>query len=281
MKNSRKIAIAGALCLTTLPLFAADGLLLVQQQTDGANTKTTQVQIEKDRMRAEMTGTDGEKQAIVFDATKQTLTIINVDKKSYSVLTKADVDAMGAQMSDARAQMQAQMAAMSPEQRAQMQAMMGRLGGAMAAAAPKTEYRKTGTDKVGRWTCDKYEGFENGKKVSELCTVDPAALGFTATDFDVAKRLQEFFKGMTQSYPNLAQQIFAPGTMEAQGYVGVPIRRTEYQNEKPQSKGELQQITRQSFAAATYEVPSGFKQEDSPMGGMGRGRGLARGRGKP
>ena len=75
---------------------------------------------------------------------------------------------------------------MPPAQRAQMEALMrvrGTGAAGAAAAAPKTQFRKTGTDRVGTWTCDKYEGTLNNQKVSE-------------------------------------------GTLEAEGYVGVPVEKT-------------------------------------------------------
>ena len=93
--------------------------------------------------------------------------------------------------------MQKELANMPPEQRAQMEAIMkGRMGGAggRGAAAARRSIRKTGTDKVGNWTCDKYEGYVGAEKTSEVCTVDPKALGFTAADFAVSKQFAAFFK---------------------------------------------------------------------------------------
>src|SRR3977135_1915253 len=145
------------MCLTALPLLAADGVLIVEKTTRGGNTQTSQIQIEKDRMRAETVGQAGEKQTVVFDGIKQVLWIINDSRKSYNEMTKADVDRMGGQMSDAMARMQEQLKGLPPEQRAQIEALMKGRGMPGAAAAPaKTVYRKTGTDKVGAWTCDKY-----------------------------------------------------------------------------------------------------------------------------
>ena len=90
------------------------------------------------------------------------------------------------------------------------------------AAAPKTEYRKTGTDKVGSWACDTYEGSRNNQKVAELCTVAPAALGFAAADFEVAERMADFFSKLV---PQGADNLFRPGKAETQGFSGVPVRR--------------------------------------------------------
>jgi hypothetical protein len=268
-----KIAFATALCLAALPLFAAEGVLIVQTTTNGAKTQTSQIQIEKDRMRTEMVGANGEQQAMVFDGAKQVLTIINLTKKTYSEITKADIDAMGAQLSDAMAQVQGRLAGLPPAQRAQIEAMMrGRGAPPAAPAAPpplKTEYRKTGTDKVGKWTCDKYEGYMNGQKVSELCAVDPRALGLALSDFEITKQFATFFSGMMSQFQGRGRgEMFAIGSVESQGFSGVPVRHATYANGALQSTMELTDVSRQSFAASTYAVPSGF-QKEAGFGGMG------------
>ena len=81
MKIVTAFALSTALCLTTAPLIAAEGLLITQKMTVGGKPRTNQVQIEKDRMRAEVEGANGEKQVIVFDGPKQVLTMIYPDKR--------------------------------------------------------------------------------------------------------------------------------------------------------------------------------------------------------
>ncbi len=115
-------------------------------------------------MRAESAGPNGGTQVFVFDGGAKVMRMIDYDKKSYAEMTKADMDRMGAQM----------------------EAMMKGRGMPGMSAPAKTEYRKAGTDKVGKWTCDKYGGCQDNQKTSELCTVDPTALGFTADDFQVS-----------------------------------------------------------------------------------------------
>ena len=177
-------------------------------------------------------------------------------------MTKADVDRLGGQMSAAMAQMQEQMKNLPPEQRARIEAMMPGRGTPGGAAAPaKTTYRKAGTDTVGKWTCDKYEGFQDDKKVSELCTVDPKVLGFTAADFQVTKPLAEFFGKLM---PQGAERVFAIGTPEQQGYSGVPVRHVTI-NGDSRTTSELVDVKRESFPASTFEVPAGYTQEAGPF----------------
>ncbi len=247
---------------------AADGLLILEKTASGGTTRTHQIQIEKDRMRAETTGAGGEKQAMVFDGAKQVMWIINYDRKTYSEMTKADADRLGGQMTDAMAKMQQQMQNLPPEQRAKIEAMMAGRGGMRGAgpgAGAKTEYKKTGTDTVGKWTCDKYEGSQNGQKTSELCTVDPQALGFTAADFDVSRQLQAFFAKLV---PNGAEDLFRIGTGQDQGFTGVPVRRVSFGPTPTTS--EITAVTRQSFSEATFAVPEGFEKQAAPFGGRGR-----------
>ena len=130
MKIFTASALSAALCLTTVPLIAAEGLLITQKMTVNGKARTSQVQIEKERMRAEVDAATGERQVIVFDGPKQVLTMIYPDKKAYAELTKADVDQMsqmgGASRMTISPAMQEQMDKMPPGQRALMEQMMAK-----------------------------------------------------------------------------------------------------------------------------------------------------------
>jgi hypothetical protein len=258
----KSVALAGALgFVMSGTALAAEGLLIVQTTTMGGAPQTNQVQIEGKRMRAESTAANGGKQIVMFDSTTQVLTMVDMAKKTYSEMTQADADALGNQLSAA-------LANLPPQQRAQMEAMMKGRGMGGAAAAPKIQYRKTGTSKVGKWTCDLYEGVEGDKKVSEVCTVDPKALGFTAGDFEVTKQLAAFFKKIL---PQMSGQMFSIGNPEEQGYSGVPVRQTSTVAGR-EVVTEVSDVSRQTFPDSTFKVPEGF-QKTSMMGlGPGRGR---------
>jgi hypothetical protein len=259
-------ALSIALCLTAVPLIAAEGLLITQKMTVAGKARTSQVQIEKDRMRSEIEGPTGEKQVIVFDGPKQVLTMIYPDRKTYAELTKAEVDQMGVPMAMSPA-MQEQIAKMPPGQRALMEQMMARGRASVSAAPPaKMEYRKTGSDKAGKWTCDKYEGFQNNVKKMEICTVAPRTLGVAASDFDVARQMAAFFSKMA---PQGNAPTFEVGTPETVGFSGVPVRSIGY-NAKGEViyTSEISDVSHQTFAASSYAVPAGF-QKQTMFGGRG------------
>jgi hypothetical protein len=264
----RMMPLAAAVCLMAAPAAAADGLVLVQSVTTGSGTAMThQIDIDAHRMRMESGGGPAGSQVFIFDGTRQVMIMVNPANKTYSEISKADLDALSGQMSAAMSQMQEAMKNMPPEQRARVEAMMkGRMGGAAAAVPARPVYKNVGTDKVGKWTCDKYEGTTNGQKTSELCTVDPKVLGLNTTDFAVTKDFADFFGKLI---PSGAAQAFRVGSPEDQGFSGVPVRSVYYGAGQPITS-EITDIHHQAFTDATFQPPAGFTKTESPFSGRGR-----------
>lgn len=250
------------------PLHAANGLLIVEKTTGMTATQSTnQIQLENNRMKAESTSESGSKRVIMFDGTRKVLTMVDNDKKTYTEVTQQDAEQIGAQLAGAMEQLKKQMDALPPERRAQMQEMMSRMG---AGTPAKPTYKKAGTATVGKWTCDRYEGFEGEKKTSEVCTVDPKALGFTTADFAITQQMMEFFKKIV---PQMAAQSFSLGSVEQQGFPGVPVRRS-FTVAGKEVVSEITEVSRQSFPDASYAVPAGYEKQ--AFGPLGRGRGRGR-----
>jgi hypothetical protein len=253
--------------------WAAQGLVIVEKTTINGAAETHQIQITPQRMRTDMAGPTGPT-TVVFDGTKQVLYLINTGRKTYSEMTKAEADQMGSQLSGAMAQMQEALKNMPPEQRAQMEAMMkGRGLPAMTQGAVKTTYKKGGTQKVGKWTCDVYEILVNEQRNGEMCTVSPQTLGFTAADFAVSRQLAEFLKSIL---PQGTEAMFQVGDGTA-GFAGVPVRRVVTVLGR-ETVSEMTDVTRQDVPDSQFTVPADFTKE--AFGG-GLGRGAGRGRGAP
>ena len=261
---------SATLSLLGTSIYAANGVVISMKTTTGASSTTTQIQLDANHMRTEMAGRGGAQNTVVFDGAKQAMYLIDDSKKTYSEITKDDLDKFAAQMQQAQQQMQSAMANVPPEQRAQIEAMMrsrGRGMAAMGAPAAKPTYKKAGTDKVGKWSCDKYEGYEGDRKTSEVCTVAPTALGLAASDFDVTKQFAKFFSGIM---PQMSDRVFSLGSLEDRGFVGVPIRRISYGADgSVQDTSELTDITHQNIPDSTFAPPSGDAKQDM---GFGRGR---------
>jgi hypothetical protein len=237
---------------------AENGVLIVLKTSTGSGQTTSQVQIAKSLMRAEMADGSGSKRAIIFDGARQVMLLVNPERKSYNEITKADIDRLAAQMQD-------MMAKVPPEMRAKVEAMMK--GRGMGAAAPaRTDYRRAGTDKTAKWTCDKYDGYQDGQKTSEICTVDPSVLGLSAADVAVTQQFAEFFEKLM---PQFAGQ-FGLSQMQAPGVSGVPVKSSSTFGAQT-TTSEVTDVSRQAFEDSLFAAPAGFQKESFPgMGGRGR-----------
>jgi hypothetical protein len=253
--TARLTGVAVALAALASPVLAADGVLIVERATRGDNTRTGQMQIEPQRIRAEITDPQGRVQVVIFDGAKQVMWVVDPANKTYREMTKADVDRLGGQVNAALAKLQEQVKNLPPAQRAQVEAAIK-----ARTTAAKTEYRRTGTDKVGRWTCTKYDGYDNGQKTSELCTVEPKDLGFAPADFAVTRQLSEFFRSLM---PQNAD-VFAIGNPDDQGFSGIPVRRV-VGIAPNQTINETAEIRRETFPDSLFAVPAGFKREPLPQ----------------
>jgi hypothetical protein len=259
----RSIAVAAWLALVGPAIAqAADGILITQQVTSGGSPIKTQMQIEPTRMRTDVSDPNGMAQTVIFDATKQVLYVVDAGRKTYMEMTKADAERMAAQMQGAMAQMQAQLEKLPPAQRAQMEGLMK--GRGMAAPAPKIQYTRTGSDKAGRWACDKYDMTQDGQKIGEICTVAPTALGFALSDFDVTRQLAQFFSAMM---PQMASQVPSIGSTDQGGYAGFPVKSVVTLGGRTVTS-EVVEANRQTFADSLFTVPAGFAKQDM-MGGRG------------
>jgi hypothetical protein len=69
-------------CAAASTAAAADGVLVVETSTVNGNPRTTQVQIERSRMRTEIAGRTAPRRSSIFDGTKQVLYMIDPAAKT-------------------------------------------------------------------------------------------------------------------------------------------------------------------------------------------------------
>ena len=83
LRNTRFAVAARNAATDAQTALAADGILIVEKTTNGGATQTSQIQIEKNRMRAEIVDQNGAKQLVVFDGAAQVMRLFDLDKKTY------------------------------------------------------------------------------------------------------------------------------------------------------------------------------------------------------
>ena len=241
-------AVAASLVTVAVVSAQSPGVVIVQEMTRDGKTMTNTTQMDKSHMRVEMASTS----VFIFDGEAQVARIVNMDKKSYMEMTKADLEKMQQQTAAAMEKMKSMPGG---------GALMGKMMGGRGNTTPIT-YKATGSDKVGQWTCSKYDGTRGNEKVTELCTVEPKALGLTAGDFEVAQQLAEFMKAMM---PTMDNQITVNGNAAQNGFAGVPVRTTTFSGGKPSITMETKSIKHEPIPASAWQAPAGFKKQT--MGG--------------
>ena len=226
----RDLVCAVVFCLAASRFLMAQGVLMVEKTTIGDTPHIHQIQIEGNRMRIE-TGWTSPKPVMIFDGVADLFQILAVDKKSYTEIPRA---------------------------RSYFQ-RIGDSGGffGVGARPPAVEYRRAGSDTVGNWLCENYEGFLGPKKVSEICTVEPRALGFGFHEFEPFQALLGLVGRGEATHPGM----FLMGMSGEGDLTGLPVRFEKFVDPvAPQEVTEVTEVTRQTFPAPTFKVPAGYQK---------------------
>jgi len=223
------------------------------------------VQAEGEAVRIDSKGPDGN-QTVIFRKDKQLMWMIDNDKKVYHEMTKADFEKMGSYMNDAMAQaqkeMDAQLAQMPAAQRAQVEAMMKQNMPKMpqqAVSAP-TQYKKIASgEKIGAWTCDKYDLMEGQNKVATMWVADWAQLGVTRADFAAFESMADFFSKMSGMQQAMGE---AQKEMKEMMAMGLPIKQSF--DVSPGFEQQLVKLEKKSIDATVFDLPADYKKEAIP-----------------
>lgn len=222
---------------------------------------TYTLSIDKDKVRMESSNNPGN--SFIYRADKGMFWMVDENKKTYSEMTRQDLEGLANTMDAAMKQMQEQLAKLPPEQRKMMEDMMKEnMPGAGSQA--KTTYKKTGTGKVGSWACEKYESYQEGAKKSEMCVVDPQLLGFSEADFKALKDLAKPFEKLAKDMGSMLPQDGVDGAPK-----GAPVKSTVFENGKAKSEALIKEVKKEIVSPARFEVPKGYAKKAMSMPGAG------------
>lgn len=248
-----------------LPAVAGVHVLTVHESlAEKKDPMNINVWVEKDRVRIDGMGPG----YMIYRGDKQLMWMVNEQDKSYTEVTKQDVEQISAKMDDAMKKLNEQMAKMPPEQREMMEkAMKSIKGGQASVGTAKTTYKKTGSDKVNSWSCDTYEGDQEGKKKSELCVASMKKVGdISEGDVQALKDMAGFFGKMSKG----VEQFMPSGNADNGLPKGVlPVRTVTYRDGQPDFKTEVKEIKKENVAASHFDLPTGLTKKN--FGGGPRG----------
>src|SRR5262245_14729133 len=262
----KRTALAAALCLAAAVAPALAGLVGEFQSTSPAGKVTSgKMSIETDRVRI-----DSAEGAVIFRGDKQVLWMVSDADKSYRELTKADVEKISAQLNSVMPQIEEQLKGMSPEERAMVEGMMkGKMGGAMAGAAVKKTFVKSGgPETVNGFSCMVYDAMKGPDKVGRVWAADYKTLGVTKEDMKVFDSMYAFVEPMVgvmkEHFSGFMQKTGTPDDRTA--VPGFPVKTVTTMKKGDQVE-ELKSLTHTEIPASAFELPAGYKKEQMETGG--------------
>ena len=142
--------------------------------------------------------------------------------------------------------------------------MKGRAGAMGAGGAPPTItfQAKGGTNKVGSFTCSKYDELSNGKRTAELCAAAFDQLHLTEADLKSFQSMAKFMEPMARMNPR------GMSAMPTEQIHGFPVRTVMYDADKPTYEDTVLSVEQQSVEAGMFTLPAGLTKRRT-TGGRG------------
>lgn len=183
-----------------------------------------------------------EKQKIVFDLEKMTVTFANHEQKSVATMPL-----------DFSKMMQEQSEEMSPDEKAKFQEFMGKMMNVKLTITPTSEKKK-----IGNWNCTKYE------QTLEMGMGTVRSEIWATTDIKINEDLYaKFNTAMLAQIPGVSQNAAAI-MQETKKIKGVHVFTTQTTDMMGQSIGstmELLEYKEGIAPASVFNMPAGYKKQ--------------------
>jgi hypothetical protein len=252
-------SLAVLLLSTVLPSYAQNLTIVSKVTRDGGPPETKISYISSDHVR--ISQGDG-KESIVDFKTGQ-MTTLDAKKKTYYVITRADIDAFAAKMNEQMNSPEAKkgqeaMKNLPPEQQKKMDS---------AAEGMFTfDVQKTGTTrKIAGYKCENWKVTMGQFSRSEECLT--SELKFPAQAWDMYRGFADNMKSVMAAMGPMAKSA---GKMQEQfkqmkGYPLANTTTTEIMGHKSVIASEVTEVKHDPIPGSAWEVPSGYTKIDNPM----------------
>ncbi|MBT8086602.1 MAG: hypothetical protein KJO46_01145 [Gammaproteobacteria bacterium] len=262
MKKADTILMLTLLLLSPVT-YAGAVMDMVIQDASGQETGRSIIHAQSNMIRIDEVGPGRGDGSIIFLGDK--LLYLDHRDKNYFVMDEAMLDDISAQINEAMAEMEKQLAGMPPEQRAMVEQMMkGQMQGMMTKQdTPKPEPRveSLGSGKWQSQECEKYAVFESGEKTQEVCAAD-------LEDIDGADEIMQAFRGMAaymtqlaESVPMMADDGLNPGELMDR-INGFPVHAIDFENGKIIQQSLLDSVTEKDLDPGLFAAPDGYLRQD-------------------
>ena len=239
------IAQAGTIFRTEVENFAEDN-----QFFQGGKSYTTVTRVEGDRMRSDTRGEDGKiASSVIFLGKTDEMYMIDHKEKSYLVMDRESIEALGNQMSEVMKQMEAAMAKVPPGQREMMERMMKK----KLAADPN--YKEPSPPVV--------------RSLEKACVCDQDEIAGGKEMAAIAHEMKDFAAGLSELAKSASSfKMFGGSTMENLGMAmtadlgGFPIISEHYDGEgKLMRRSTFRSAEDVSVPAEEFTPPREYKKQ--------------------
>ncbi|MGH9461470.1 MAG: hypothetical protein ACRD1X_09655 [Vicinamibacteria bacterium] len=240
----------------------------------GGKVEITEIKIDGNRMRTDTHGEDPT--SMIFLGETDEMYVIDHAEKTYILMDKKTIEALGARMSEAMQQMEAALAQVPPEQREMMERMMKeRMGGMSSTPPAEPVVRSLGeNDSVNGVSCAWKEVTREGVVDFKACVGNPADIAGGNEMQAMALEMKEFVSALmdamsSMTNSNMFGSVLAENpanTMEDLG--GFPLISEDFDEGKLSRRSRVQSADEVSVADEEFVPPSGYKKQD--FGGMTR-----------
>jgi hypothetical protein len=254
-----RLKITALVLAAALPLFGDDLTIQSKVTRDGGPPQTRASYISSDHIRM----AQGDGNEMILDLKSGDITMVDNTKKTYSVMTRRDLEAMNAKIqeqmnSPEMKKAREQMNNLPPEQKAKMEAMMG---GMFAVTVEKSG----GSRKVAGYDCDNWTVSVGQFSKSEECVT--TQLKYPAAAWDAYKGFADNMKTMMAAMGPMAK-----GAMKMQDQFkkmkGFPLANTTTTNVMGHKSVTASEVTSVKYGAippSVFEIPAGYTKVDNPM----------------
>lgn len=240
-----------SLTVLTLSVFAvtanAEDLTITFQSSDG---ETNVHYFSKDRMRHNSGRTD-----TIMDFVSGKITNIDHQKKEYSEMTVAEIDAA---MKGVAAQMEEAMAQVPAAMRERMAKMMGGAGGGEVTVT------KGGTRTIAGYSCQMYTVAMGSNMTQESCNTTDITPPFDPANF---QKLTRVTLPMVQGMDKLVEKMAEVKGLSLMNHTSVNMM-----GKKIDTSVEATEVKKGTLGADVFALPTGYKMVDSPLKALSKGR---------
>ncbi|EMR03807.1 hypothetical protein [Cesiribacter andamanensis] len=235
-----------------------EGLLLTTHSLDTeTRASRTHIYLSSEKV---LLAVEGEQTALLFDAKKETLYLLDHKKKEFTRLSQGELENISKQIGLATAELQQQVKSLPAAQRRLLEQQ---LADAPVELQELAYTQKAAEIAVKHWTSSKWAGTASGRLRHELFMAPYAELEVDKKDLEALLRLSAYVQQhqfqLGRSLPAAMIQLAGNHPLQQ---AGLPVKSIAYDPEgKPLFTCTLESIEAIEMPAGSWDIPQGYKEK--------------------